>query len=594
MQYQTIYELFQAVSSANRDKVAYRYKSGDEWKTVTWGETAETCKKISKSLIALGVKKGERVNILSQTRLEWVQCDFGIVNCGGVTVGIYPTNLAPDCAYIINHCDAEIIFVENQDQLRKVQQLRKETPKLRHIIIFDGASSAAGVLNFADFLRTGEKVADAELEARAKAIQPHDLASLVYTSGTTGVPKGAMITHENLLFTSDSAAQCLYLEPYFETLLFLPLAHVFARLIVYFCLYRALTIAFAENIEKIAENLKELRPHFICSVPRIFEKIYSKITTSAHDAGGIREKLFNWVLGVGYQVSRLQQNKQAIPAGLKFKHRLATRLVLHKIQEAFGGRLVWAVSGAAPLNKSIAEFFHACGVLILEGIGMTENTSFTNVNRYDHNKFGTVGPVGPGIEMKVAPDGEILYRGKNVMKGYFKNPEATAETIDKDGWLYTGDIGEIDADGFLKITDRKKELIITSGGKNIAPQRIERILRTSRFISQAMALGDHKKYITALVTLNREQIEPWAKENGILYERFEDLAQHHKVKELIEAEIAEKNKELAPFESVKKVTILSDDFSIAAGDLTPTLKLKRKVILDKYRQVLEEMYANET
>jgi long-chain acyl-CoA synthetase len=593
MRHQSIYELFQEITSKNPGKIAYRYKSAGAWKDVTWREQAETCKKISKSLMALGVKKGDRVNILSQTRLEWVQCDFGIANCGAVTVGIYPTNLAPDCVYIINHCDAEVIFVENQDQLNKVQQTRKDTPKLRQIIIFDGAGSADGsVLSFADFLRKGEKVSDTNFEARTKSIRPDDLASLVYTSGTTGVPKGAMLTHENLLFTADSASQCLYLAPDFETLLFLPLAHVFARLIVYFCLYKGITIAFAESVEKVADNLKEIRPHWFASVPRIFEKIYTKITAGVQDAGGIKEKLFNWALGVGYQVSRLQQNKQPIPGGLEFKHNLATKLVLHKIQEAFGGRLVWAVSGSAPLNKSIAEFFHACGVLILEGIGMTENTSFTNVNRYDHNKFGTVGQAGPGIEMKLAPDGEVLYRSKGNMKGYFKNPEATAETLDQDGWLYTGDIGEIDADGFLKITDRKKELIITSGGKNIAPQRIERILRTSRFISQAMAYGDRKKYVTALVTLNREQVEPWAKEQGIAFNGFDELANHPQVKALIDDEVEAKNAELASFESVKKVAIVPQDFSIAAGELTPTLKLKRKVVTEKYRQLIEQMYDN--
>lgn len=594
MQHQSIYELFQEITSKNSAKIAYRYKSAGAWKGITWREQAETCKKISKSLMALGGKKGDRVNILSQTRLEWVQCDFGIVNCGAVAVGIYPTNLAPDCAYIINHGDAEVIFVENQEQLNKVQQVRKDTRKLRQIIIFDGTGSADGsVLSFADFLRQGEGVSDAEYEARAKSIRPDDLASLVYTSGTTGVPKGVMLTHENLLFTADSATQCLYLAPDFETLLFLPLAHVFARLIVYFCLYKGLAIAFAESVEKVADNLKEIRPHWFASVPRIFEKIYTKITAGVQDAGGIKEKLFNWALGVGYQVSRLQQSKQPIPAGLKFKHNLANKLVLHKIQEAFGGRLVWAVSGSAPLNKSIAEFFHACGVLIIEGIGMTENTSFTNVNRYDHNKFGTVGPVGPGIEMKLAPDGEVLYRSKGNMKGYFKNPEATAETIDQEGWLYTGDIGEVDADGFLKITDRKKELIITSGGKNIAPQRLERILRTSRFISQAMAYGDHKKYVTALVTLNREQVEPWAKEHGIAFNGFDELANHPQVKALIDEEVKAKNAELASFESVKKVAIVPQDFSIAAGELTPTLKLKRKVLTEKYRQLIEQMYDNE-
>ncbi|MGH7599666.1 MAG: AMP-binding protein, partial [bacterium] len=279
MRHQSIYELFHEITSKNPDKISYRYKSAGAWKGVTWREQAETCKKISKSLMALGVKKGDRVNILSPTRLEWVQCDFGIVNCDAVTVGIYPTNLAPDCAYIINHSDAEVIFVENQDQLNKVHQVRQDTPRLRQIIIFDGAGSAdGGVMSFADFLRKGENVPDAEYESRAKSIRPDDLASLVYTSGTTGVPKGAMITNENLLFVSDSAAQCLYFEPHFETLLFLPLAHVFARLIIYFCLTRGVTVNFAESIEKVVDNFKEIRPHFFCSVPRIFEKIYTKIT----------------------------------------------------------------------------------------------------------------------------------------------------------------------------------------------------------------------------------------------------------------------------------------------------------------------------
>jgi long-chain acyl-CoA synthetase len=289
-------------------------------------------------------------------------------------------------------------------------------------------------------------------------------------------------------------------------------------------------------------------------------------------------------------VSKLQQAKKSIPGGLAVKHKLANKLVLSKIQAAMGSRLMFAVSGSAPLNKAIAEFFHACGVLLLEGIGMTENTSFTNVNRYDNNKFGTVGPAGPMIEQRVAADGEVIYRGKNVMLGYYKNPEATKETIDKDGWLKTGDIGEIDEDGFLRITDRKKELIITAGGKNIAPQRIERILRTSRYISQVAAVGDKRKYISALITLDQPQVEAWATSQGIAYNSWPELVAHPKVKELIDREVAQKNKELASFESVKKVALIPSDFSIAAGELTPTLKIKRKVVTDRYKEQIEGMY----
>jgi len=592
MPYATIYQMLHHLSVQNGNKPAYQYKRDGRWQEVSWLENEARCKQIARGLMALGVKAGDKVNILSQTRLEWVQCDFGIVSCGGVTVGIYPSNLAADCAYIINHSDAEIIFVENADQLAKILSVRAELPRLRHLIVFEGAGDAAQqVLSWQEFLERAEAVSEAELEQRAAAIQPDDLASLVYTSGTTGVPKGAMITHRNLIFTSDSASRCLPLEGEMVTLLFLPLAHVFARLIVYFCLQASKTIAFAESLEKVAENLQEVKPHFIASVPRIYEKIYTRVLANVQAAGGLKAKLFYWALGVGTRVSQLQQRRQPVPPGLAWQHRLANKLVLHKVQAAFGGRLRWAVSGAAPLNKSIAEFFHACGITILEGIGMTENTSFTNVNRIDNNKFGTVGPVGPGIEMKVAEDGEVLYRGPNLMKGYYKDPAGTAEAIDAEGWLHTGDIGEIDADGFLKITDRKKDLIITAGGKNVAPQRIERILRTSRYISQVVALGDRQKFITALVTLNPEYIEPWARSQGIAFRSLDELAAHPKVQALIEAEVQEKNQQLASFESVKRVRIVPKDFTIAGGELTPTLKIKRKVVTEKYKKLLEEMYA---
>jgi len=591
MNEQSIYHLFRDIGQKNPDKTAFRFKKNGEWIPVTWKQHDETSKNISKSLMALGIKKDDKVDILSQTRLEWVQCDLGAVSIGAVTVGIYPSNLADDCAYIINHSDAVIIFVENQDQLNKIISIRKQLLKLEHIVMYDGAPSGSNeVLTWQEFLAKGKSISDGAFLKRTEDLRPNDAASIVYTSGTTGVPKGAVLTHGNLLFTSWSASQSLYLLPHFETLLFLPLAHVFARLIVYFCLRTAITIAFAESIEKVADNLKEIRPHFFASVPRIFEKVYDKINSGVQDAGGLKEKIFRWAVGVGYQVSNLQQQKKSIPAGLAVKHKLANKLVLSKIQTAMGGRLIFAISGSAPLNKAIAEFFHACGILILEGIGMTENTSFTNVNRYDNNKFGTVGPVGPMIEQRVAADGEVMYRGKNVMLGYYKNPEATKESIEKDGWLKTGDIGEIDEDGFLRITDRKKELIITAGGKNIAPQRIERILRTSRYISQVAAIGDKRKYISALVTLDQPQVEAWATGQGITYKSWPELVAHPKVRELIDREVAQKNKELASFESVKKVVLIPSDFTIAAGELTPTLKIKRKVVTDRYKEQIEGMY----
>jgi long-chain acyl-CoA synthetase len=591
LEYQTVPELLRGVTAENRDRVAYRYKSEGAWHDVTWSESEATVNAIAKGLIALEVSKGERACILSQTRLEWVQCDLAIATAGAVTVGIYPTLLASDCAYIINHSDAALIFVENREQVDRLLSVRGDLPKIKTIVIYDGDPDPDnGVLSWQEFLERGRSVADDELEARARSVTPEDLAAIVYTSGTSGVPKGAMITHDNMVFTPESAARSLYLLPEFVTLLFLPLAHVFARLIVYFCMMRGLTVAFAESIVKVPDNIREIQPHFFASVPRIYEKFYDKIMTGVEEAGGLKERMFLWALSVGRKVSVLTQRKQPVPALLRLENKIATRLVFKKIHAAFGGRFVWGVSGSAPLNKDIAEFFHSCGILILEGIGMTENTSFSNVNRYDNNKFGTVGPVGPGIEMKLAEDGEILFRGRLVMKGYFKNEEATAEAIDSEGWLHTGDVGEIDEDGFLKITDRKTDLIKTSGGKFIAPQRIERILRTSHFISQVVAVGDRRKFITALITLDAENLPGWAKQKGIAFETMVDLAGDPQVEQLIRSEIEERNKQLASFESVKKFRIVPGDFSIEEGELTPSFKIKRKAVIKKHESLIESMY----
>ena len=594
MNFESLYQVFWDVASTHADKVAYQYKLDGHWVDVTWNDVGQAVSAASKSLMKLGVFKGDRVSILSQTRLEWVMADFGIVCGGGVTVGIYHSNLAQDCAYVVEHSDSEVIFVENAVQLEKILSVRAELPKLRHIIAFEGPSDAANhVLSWDDFLRQGQGVSDEQAKERGSELRGDDLASLVYTSGTTGVPKGAMITHRNLIFTSDSAGEVIYLEPHYNTLLFLPLAHVFARLIAYCCMRRAIRVAFAEDITKLGENIKETRPYFLPSVPRVYEKVYDKIISGVEEAGGVKQKLFNWAVGVGYEVSRLQQRKQPIPFGLSLKHGLANRLVLHKIQAALGGRLVYAISGAAPLNKTIAEFFHACGVLILEGIGMTENTSFTNVNEIEHNKFGTVGRVGPNIEMRLAEDGEVLFRGDNVMKGYFKSPEATAETIDTDGWLHTGDIGEIDADGYLKITDRKKDLIVTAGGKNVAPQRIERIMRTSHYVAQCVAYGDKRKYITALITLDPETIADWARSRELDPDDTAALAAHFKTHELIRGEIERLNEQLASFETIKDFHVLPRDLTIEDGELTPTLKIKRKVVIERYGEQLEALYAKD-
>ncbi len=592
MEHRSIYELFKDVTTSNAKELAYRSKREGQWVDTSWAEHANIVSRVGRSLIALGVKHGDRVSILALSRQKWVQCDFATVNIGGVTVGIYPANLAVDCAYIINHSDSEVLFVDTDEQLQKILSIRPELPMLRKIIIFDGPSDPANdVLSWEDFLKEGERIPQEEYEKRGEAVGPEDLASIVYTSGTTGTPKGVMLTNSNLVFTTNSVCTTAFPEhERYITLFFLPLAHVFARLIAYASMTRSHAVAFAESFNTVADNLKEIRPHFIPAVPRIYEKVYDKITSKVEAAGGLKPKLFNWAVGVGGEVSRRHRAGESVQGMLKMKHALADKLVLHKIRDAFGGRLKWAASGAAPLNKSIAEFFDACGVVILEGIGMTENTSFSHMNRLTANKYGTVGQVGEGIEHKLAEDGEVLLRGPNVMKGYFKDPEATADTIDSEGWLHTGDIGEIDEDGFLKITDRKKDLIITAQGKNVAPQRIERIMRTSHYIGQVLAYGDKKKYISALVTLDPDNIKEWATKEGLESADLTKLAAHPKVRELIEREIQERNKELASFETVKKYHLLPQDFSIEAGEMTPSLKIKRKVVVDKYRDELEALY----
>jgi long-chain acyl-CoA synthetase len=399
-----------------------------------------------------------------------------------------------------------------------------------------------------------------------------------------------MITHGNLTFTAWSARQCLTLEPHFVTLLFLPLAHVFARMIVVLCQNAAITLAFAESLPRVPENLREVRPHFIVSVPRLFEKFTEKITGGVQRSGPLTRRLFGWAIGVGRRVSERRLSRRAVPAALALQWRIAERLVLRKVHRAFGGRLLWAASGAAPLDRRVAEFFHALGIPIIEGLGMTENTSLSNVNRLDHNKLGTVGPTVPGVEMKLAPDGEILFRGRNLMKGYYEDPAATAETIDDEGWLHTGDIGTIDEDGFLTITDRKKELIVTAAGKNIAPQRVEKALRASPYLSQIIVHGDRRKYVTALVVLEREALLSWASGQGLGALGFEELCRREEVRRLIETEIAECNRGLASFETVKKFRILPRELSIESGELTPTLKVKRRVVCQHYADLLDEMY----
>jgi len=589
-----MHAMLTATVERHRNQPAYRWFTAPGQTTaVTWGAFYDQVRLVGKSLMALGVAPGDKVNIISYSCFRWVLTDVGIASIGAVTVGIYQSNLPKDCRYIIDHSDAVVVFAQDNEQLDKLLSIRSQIPDVHKVILFSGdVPEDDWVIGYETFLDLGRDVPDRDFDQRTRAAGPQDPAGIVYTSGTTGVPKGAVLTHDNITFTAQSVKGSTRIEDGDEVFLFLPLAHVFARTCVYATLLVGCATTFTRSMETVVEDLQATRPHWFASVPRIYEKIYTKVISGAEAKGGVALKIFQWARAVGEEVGDLKLAGQTAPAVLKMKYILADKLVFSKIRAALGGRVRWCISGAAPLNADIGRFFHAAGILIVEGIGMTEDTSFTNLNRYDNYRFGWVGQPGPGIEQKVGADGEVMFRGRNVMKEYYKMPEETAATITEDGWLLSGDIGEIDGDNFLRITGRKKELIITAGGKNIAPAAIEGAIATSKYINQVFVIGDRRKYLSALVTLDEENVKAWADARGIAYGTFDELIANDKVQALIEDEVAAKNAQFARFETIKKVTLVPE-FTIANGLITPTLKVKKNVVAQHYADAIDRMYPVE-
>ncbi len=589
--FRNVHEMLKETVDRFADRTAYRsILDSGEMTGVTWAEFYDQVRQVGKSLIALGVDPGAKANILAYSNYRWVLTDLALASIGSCAVGIYHSLLARDVASIVNHSDAVLVFAENDVQVAKLMEIRAEIPEIRKVILLSGSGPADDwVITYEEFLELGTEVEDEALQARIDRVEAGDAATIVYTSGTTGVPKGAVLTHDNLTFTAQTVYHSFQTGDEDVTLLFLPLAHIFARTCVFTALYMGATTVFARGIETISEDFRIARPHWFPSVPRVYEKVHTKIISGAQAKGGLALAIFNWAMKVGSQVSDLKLAKKPIPLLLGIKYGLATKLVFSKVQAALGGRVRWCISGAAPINPEIARFFHCAGVLVLEGIGMTENTSFTNINRFDDYRFGWVGPPGPGIEQKTAADGEVLYRGRNVMREYYKMPAETAETLDSDGWQHTGDLGFIDDQDFLRITGRKKDLIVTAGGKNIAPSAIEGSIATSKYISQVCVIGDRKKYLTALITLDEENVTAFAKERGIAADGLDDLLKSQDVNDLIRSVVEEKNTELAPFETIKDFRLLAE-FSIANGLLTPTLKVKRNVAMEQFADMIEEMY----
>jgi len=596
MTYNNIPDMFFSQAKKLGNKVMQRSKRGGKWIDTTWKETGNIVQEIACGLLSLGLDRGDTVALLSATRVEWSELDIGIEAAGGITVPIYPSNTAEQAEYIVNNSESKFLIVENKAQLDKMLSVRKNMPNIKTIIVIDGpVEKKEGIVLLDDLKKKGREHKGeyaAIIKERISGISRDDVASIVYTSGTTGPPKGVILTHGNFLAEAEGVSQIQDSLPGEVGYLFLPLAHLYARVLLYYAIYKELIIAYAESIEKVVENMGEIRPHYLPSVPRVFEKAYATIITNVQAGSPLKKKIFNWSMETGRQASRLIQAKKPVPLILRIKQAIANKLVFNKLLRVFGGRIKYCISGGAPISKDILEFFHAAGILILEAYGQTEVSAASHANRFDNYKLGTVGYTIPDVEMKLAPDGEILVKGPTVCKGYFKRPEETKELFTEDGWLRTGDIGEVDSEGFLTVTDRKKDLIKTAAAKFIAPQNIENLLKTDPFISQAVVIGDRRPYCVALISISQVDAEKYAKDLGIPFSNYEDLTRMPEVYERVRKAVDSANARLASFETIKKFALVPRDFTQENDELTPTLKVKRKVVIERYKNIIEKLYAS--
>ena len=573
----------------SKPALAHKPKGGT-YQDISYTELGESVDAFSKGLNALGVQKEDRVAILSENRPEWAISDFGILKAGAVTVPMFSTLTAAQVGYILKDSGSKIICVSTSRQLEKVTAIRDEVPTLEQIIVFDALEDEppAGVIQF-------EAVCELEGEGTETEASEDDIATIIYTSGTTGDPKGVMLTHANFIFNLQACKSLIDVSDADVLLSFLPLSHVFERLGGHYVpLFSGAKIAYAESTFTVAQNMREVAPTVMLSVPRLYETMHDRILRAVQEGSSLRQKIFHWGVSVGSAVSSAIQNGKKPSAVLQLQQNIADKLVFAKLKAATGGRLRFFVSGGAALPQSIAEFFHAAGILILEGYGLTETSPVISMNHPAGWKFGTVGAPVPGIEVHIAEDGEILTRGPHVMKGYFNNASATAEVIDEEGWFYTGDIGIIDEDGFVKITDRKKNIIVLSNGKNVAPQPIESELVQSPFIDQILLVGNERKNLAALIVPNFDALKAWAEENGIETDDLAAMLKTREVQQLVQSEIRNRLTDFADFEQVRRFTLLEKEFTQEADEMTPTLKLKRNVIIERYGDVIAEMYPEDS
>ncbi len=569
------------------DHIASRYKSDGEWREMTYAEAGKAINELALGLADLGIEPGDRVCLLANTRVEWVLAMYAISAAGGVVVPIYPTNSAGECKWVAGNSGARAVICEDEGQRRKIDQISDELEDLEHVI---GLDSDAGDISLDELRERGVKRDEAELAERQATIDPEDPFIIVYTSGTTGPPKGVVLTHANAMSVCRVCEELEFVTPEEVSYLYLPLAHVFGLTVPLASFDQGTTIVFmGGDTKKILEELIETKPTYLPSVPRIFEKLYGAAMKMLEQAPEEERERARQAVKLGVDVRQRRERGEDVPREMEQAFEQADEQLFKRVRDLFGGQIRQAVTGAAPIAPEILEFFYAAGVPVLEGWGMTETTALGTVNLLDQIKFGTVGRAVPGDEIKIADeDGEILIKGPNVFKEYWKNPEATQEDL-VDGWLHTGDVGELDEDGFLKITGRKKDIIITAGGKNLTPSNIENDLKQSPFISQAVMFGDRKPYPVALITLDPEEILPWAKDKG-LPEDLAELAEQDEVREIVEKELERANSNYAQVEQIKKFKILDHDLSIDTGELTPTLKVKRNVVYERYEELFESMY----
>jgi len=589
MDYKNVLRWFQDTAERKGKDPCLRYKQGQIWKALSWTDTLGRIKSLSEAIKKEGVVRGDRVCILSNTRYEWALIDMAILSLGAVTVPIYQSNTAEEVEYILNNSETRMVFVEDSTQLEKVLKVRSSLSHLEKIILIHGSVMGDGVLTLEEFEKNAKGISS-DFDSRVREIGDEDLATLVYTSGTTGPPKGVMLTHGNLLGEIKALNEVFPPDAGQECLIFLPLAHILARVLQFFQLTEGFSMAYAESVEKLVDNLGEIRPHFLVCVPRIFEKVYQNMMANVQASSSLKQSIFHWAKGVGAEYSRCLLDRKTPGLSLKIRHGLAHKLVFSKLHARLGGRIQFFISGGAPLSAEIAAFFHGAGFIILEGYGLTETTAAVNCNRMDNYEFGTVGPPLLGVEEKIAEDGEIIVRGSVIAKGYWKRPDATAEAFDKDGWFHTGDIGHFTDKGLLKITDRKKDIIVTAGGKNIAPQNIENIIKTDPLISQVVVHGDRRKFLSALITLDPDELKKRANALGYGSLPNKELVKKPEIEALVKKVVDEKNQKFAKYETIKKFAILDKDFSIEGGELTPTLKVKRKIINERFKDILDQFY----